>query len=88
MKMTFKIVAFVALLSIYFLVSGATGWHSLYGRKLVVIYGFGAVLALWVGGEPIGMFRPITLRPIFMAVGIIIMLAVFILMYLTRDEAR
>jgi len=88
MKMTLKVLVFVALLVVYFAVAGAPSWETLFGRKLSVIYGAGAVIALWVGGQPIGTLQPVSLRPIFIAVGVILMLAVFILMFTTRDFAR
>jgi hypothetical protein len=88
MKMMLKILVFVALIAVYFAVAGAPSWQTMFGRKLAVIYGAGAVIALWVGGQPIGTLQPVSLRPIFIAVGVILMLAVFILMFTTRDFAR
>ena len=53
-----------------------------------VIYMFGAVITLWFGGEPIGTLQPVTLRPIFVILGAILMLGMFILMLTTRDFTR
>jgi len=88
MKTTLKILVFVALLVLYLSFAGALGWHTLYGRKLLVIYEFGAVMALWFGGQRIGTLDQISLRPIFITLGVILMLTMFILMVETRDTAR
>ena len=85
MKTTLKVLGFVALLVVYSLFSGATGWDSLFGRKLAVVYGFGAVMALWFGGERIGTLHPVSLRSIFIALGVILMVSAFIIMLTTRD---
>ena len=88
MKTTLKILAFIALLVLYLSVSGAPGWPTLYGRKLFVIYVFGAVLALWIGSQRIGTLDPISLRPIFVALGVFVMAAAFVIMLTTRDTAK
>jgi uncharacterized membrane protein YfcA len=88
MKNIFKVLVFIALIGAYFYFAGASGWQTLYGRKLAVIYGFGAVITLWLGGERIGTFDPISLRPIFIVLGLILMVVIFVLMFETRDEAR
>jgi hypothetical protein len=88
MRTLLKILAFAALMSLYLLFAGRSGWHTLFGRKLAVIYGFGAVIALWFGREPIGTLQPVTLRPIFIVFGAILMLGMFILMLTTRDVAK
>ncbi len=54
----------------------------------MVIYAFGAVLTLWLGDRRIGTLDPVSLRPIFIALGVILMVAVFVLMLATRDTAR
>ena len=38
--------------------------------------------------EPIGTLQPVTLRPIFLILGAILMLGMFIMMLTTRDFAR
>ena len=88
MKMTLRVLVFVALMAVYLAFAGAPGWQTLLGRKLTVIYGAGAVLALWVGGQPIGTLQPVSLRPIFITVGVILMLGVFILMLSTKDVVK
>jgi len=88
MKFALKILAFVALVGFYYLIGGASTLDTLYGRKLFVIYVFGAVMALWLGAQRIGTLDPISLRPIFMAFGVIMMVVIFILMFETRDTAR
>ena len=75
-------------MALYLFLAGKPGWNTLFGRKLMAIYAFGAVIALWFGREPIGTLQPVTLRPIFIALGVILMLAMFILMLTTRDTAK
>jgi hypothetical protein len=84
MRTMLKILVFIGLLGIYFLFAGSPAWHTLFGRKLAVVYGLGAIIALWFGGDPIGTLQPVTLRPIFIAFGSILMLGIFILMLSTR----
>jgi hypothetical protein len=88
MRTFLKILAFAALMGLYLLFAGRPGWHTLFGRKLAVTYGFGAVIALWFGREPIGTLQPVTLRPIFILAGAMLMLGMFILMLTTRDVAK
>jgi len=57
MKTVLKVVVFVALMCVYLLVAGRPGWHTLFGQKLAVIYGFGAVIALWFGVSPLAAFN-------------------------------
>lgn len=88
LKMAFKVLALVALVAVYFFVAGTPGWETLFGRKLAVVYGAGAVIALWGGGQPTGTLQPVSLRPVFITVGILLMLAVFVVMFTTRDFTR
>ena len=88
MKTVLKVLVFAALMGLYFFFAGAPGWETLYGRKLSVIYAFGAVMALWFGEERIGTLDPISLRPVFIILGVVLMVAMFVLMFTTRDTAR
>src|ERR1041384_1814649 len=88
MKTALKILAFVALMGIYSYFFGAPAWHTNFGIKLSVVYGLGAVMAWWFGGERIGTLDPISLRSMFVVLGVILMLAMFIVMVGTRDTAR
>jgi hypothetical protein len=88
MRTLLKILLFAAFMGVYLFFAGRPGWNTLFGRKLTVIYGFGAVIALWFGREPIGTLHPVALRPIFILCGAMLMLAIFVLMLNTRDVAR
>jgi len=88
MKNLAKVLIFLALMSIYLFVVGGPGWRTLYGQKLAVIYGLGAVMALWFGGQPIGTLEPTTMRPLFIVLGALAMIAMFILMLGSRDVMR
>ena len=88
MKNLAKVLILLALMSIFLLVAGGPGWRTLYGQKLAVIYGFGAVMALWFGGQPIGTLEPTTLRSLFVALGAVVMIAMFVLMLGSRDVMR
>ena len=84
-KTFLKIIVFVALVSLYVLLAGRPGWHTLFGRKLAGFYVLGALMACWFGGQPIGTLQPVTLRPIFIVLGAILMGGIFVLMLTTRD---
>jgi len=88
MKNLVKVVAFLALMSIYLVVAGGPGWRTLYGQKLAVIYGFGAVIALWFGGWSIGTLEPTSMRPLFITLGVVVMIVMFILMLGSRDAMK
>jgi uncharacterized membrane protein YfcA len=79
---------FLALMCVYFYFAGRPAWDTLFGRKLAVWFGAGAVVALWVGGQRTGALEPVSLRPIFVLVGGVVMIAVFVLMLSTRDFAQ
>ena len=72
MKNLAKALIFLDLISIYLLVAGGPGWRTLYGQKLAAIYGFGAAMALWFGGQRIGTLEPTTMRPLFIALGAVV----------------
>jgi hypothetical protein len=88
MRTVLKILAFAALMGLYLFFAGGPVWNTLFGRKLAVIYAFGAVIALWFGRDAIGTLQPVSLRPIFVVLGVILMLGIFILMLTTRDVAK
>ena len=87
MKTILKTLGFIAVIGVYYFVAGTPAWHTNYGIKLAVIYQFGAVIAFWLGDKRIGTLDPISLRPIFIALGVILMVAMFVLMFQTRDTA-
>ena len=88
MKTTLKILTLIALLAFYLSLAGPPTWRTLFGQKLLVVYGFGAAMALWFGGRRIGTLDPISLRPIFVVLGVILMAAAFLIMFETRDTVR
>lgn len=88
MKNIAKSVAFLLLMSIYLLATGGPGWRTLYGQKLAMIFGFAAIMALWFGSKPVGTLNPATMRPLFIFVGILLMVTIFILMWHSRDVMR
>jgi hypothetical protein len=45
-------------------------------------------MALWFGGQSIGTLEPTTMRPLFIALGAVVMIAMFILMLGSRDVMR
>jgi hypothetical protein len=88
MKNLGKALTFLALVCIYMLIAGGPGWRTLYGQKLAVVYGFGAVIALWFGGWSVGKLEPTSMRPVFIFLGIALMIAMFILMLGSRDVMK
>jgi hypothetical protein len=88
MKNLAKILIFLGLMCIYLLAAGGPGWRTLFGQKLAVFYGLGGVMALWFGGESIGTLEPTTMRPLFISLGVFLMIATFILMLGSRDVMR
>jgi hypothetical protein len=88
MKNLAKILIFLGLMCIYLLAAGGPGWRTLFGQKLAVVYGLGGVMALWFGGQSIGTLEPTTMRPLFISLGVLLMIAIFILMLGSRDVMR
>jgi hypothetical protein len=83
-----KVSILIALVALYYALAGSTAWRTSFGRKIATLYEAGAIIALWVGGRPIGTLQPVSLRPIFVGLGIFLLLGGFILMLTTRDFAR
>jgi len=71
-KRKYKIVGFVALLALYFLIAGSDVTRGMVSR-LMLVYVAGASVAFWAGGDPIGTFRPITMRPLCILIGVVMM---------------
>jgi hypothetical protein len=46
MRMTLKILVFVALIGVYYAFAGSTGWRTAFGIRVAVIFEAGAVIAL------------------------------------------
>jgi hypothetical protein len=83
-----KVITFLLLMCVYLYFAGRPAWETLFGRKLAVWFGAGAVVALWVGGQRIGTLEPVSLRAVFVLVGAIVMIGAFVTMWGTRDVAR
>src|SRR5260221_9372189 len=71
-KRKYKIVGFVALLGFYFLIAGSDVKRAMVSR-LMVVYITGAWVAFWARGDPIGTFCPITMRPLCILIGVVMM---------------
>lgn len=87
MKTTLKVVTFVALIAVYWAFGGFDRSEERPGRlhsAITAIYIVGAIIALCEGGEPIGNLHPVSLRPVFMVVGALLMLAAFVAMIATN----
>jgi hypothetical protein len=50
------------------------------------LFVFGAIIALWAGGEPIGVLHPVSLRGIFIVLGILAITGAFAVMVATRVD--
>jgi len=59
-------------------------------RKLhgafAAVYIAGAIVALREGGDPIGEMHPVSLRPAFIILGTLLMIAAFVAMVATQSE--
>ena len=64
---------FVALIAVYFLVAGSDVTDRAVW-KLMLVYILGASIAFWVGGDPIGTFRRISVRPLCILLGAVMMI--------------
>jgi len=87
---TVKFALFLALIGIFWACSGfvPAAEQSMWKLHSVieVAYIAGAVIALWFGGEPIGTLQPISLRPIYILCGVVLMVAAFCAMLAVRSE--
>src|SRR5438046_2051800 len=90
MKGIAKVALFLALIGIFWACSGfvPAAEQSMWKLHSVieVAYIAGAVIALWFGGEPIGTLQPISLRPIYILCGVLLMVAAFCAMLAVRSE--
>ena len=71
-KTHYKVVGFIVVMAVFFLVSGSDLNSPLVWR-LMLVYGTGAAIAFWAGRAPVGTFRPITMAPICIALGSLMM---------------
>jgi hypothetical protein len=79
-----KVLGFAALVLGYAAAAGSDLGAILFAR-VTVTYIFGAVMALWLGGEPIGTLRKITMRPICILFGTLMMIYAFTMMLFLRE---
>lgn len=81
----YKVVGLVALLAGYCIVAGPdlVADRRLEGEAL--IYVLGAACALWGGGEPVGTLRPISMRPLSIALGSAAMIWAIVMTLLLRE---
>lgn len=68
-----KIVGFAALITLYFPLAGSDVAHGIVERFMLV-YVTGASIVFWAGGDPIGAFRPISMRPLCILIGVVMMI--------------
>jgi len=68
-----KIAGFLALLVLYFVIAGSDVGRRMVWR-LMLVYVTGASVAFWAGSDPIGTFRPITMRPLCIFIGSVMMI--------------
>jgi hypothetical protein len=64
-----KIAAFAALLAGFVITAGADFAHNCRAHRLLLVFGFGAAVALRTGRQQISMFRSTTLTPIAILFG-------------------
>jgi hypothetical protein len=90
MKTELKLLSFVALLWVWWLFGGfgnsKEGYLGRLHGAMTALYIVGAITALTEGEDPIGDLQPISLRPIFVAFGALLMIAAFVAMISTRHE--
>jgi apolipoprotein N-acyltransferase len=68
-----KIVGFAALIVLCLLVAGSDVARPMVSR-FILVYVTGASIAFWAGGDPIGTFRPLSMRPLCILLGVVMML--------------
>jgi hypothetical protein len=54
-------------------------------NRWTIIYVIAATFAFWLGREPVGVLRPISMRPICIVLGSIVMVCAFVMMLLIKD---
>ncbi len=79
-----KLVGFAALIVLYFLVAGSD-IELRRIRKLMLVYVTGACIAFWTEREPIGTFRPISMRPLAILIGSIMMIYALSMMLIIKE---
>jgi hypothetical protein len=83
-KAKYKVAWFIVLLALYFVAAGSDVTVRMNWR-LMLVYVTGAAVAFWAGGEPIGTFRPITMRPLCILIGSLFMIWAFTMTLFVRE---
>jgi hypothetical protein len=78
-----KLAAFAALLMAFVITAGGDFAHNYRAHRLLLVFGFGAAIALWTGRQQISMFRPTTLAPIAILFGSLVMMWSFAMLLFT-----
>lgn len=88
MKAAAKVIGFLLLLGAFWALGGFNSERSMgiLHNALDIVFIMGAITALWIGGKPIGTLQPVSLRPIFIAVGSLLMIAAFAAAMAMRPE--
>jgi hypothetical protein len=85
-KATEKVAGFVLLMLVFLAVANS---DLLHGPRMVWwlswSYVFGGVFAFWVGDDPIGTFRPISLRPLCILIGALFMIWAFSMLLFVKE---
>lgn len=92
MKEIGKICVLVAVIAAYYFCGGFAPPVDRYMGKLFrvmdVLLLFGLYGALWGGNVQIGVLQPVSLRPIFILLGCLAILGVFIVTVATRSDRK
>ena len=79
-----RIIYFTLALALYGMVAGSD-LSAVLIRKLTLYYLGAAVFTFWLGGDPVGTFRPISMRPLCLLLGSIVMVCLFIMMLFVKE---
>jgi hypothetical protein len=69
----YRVAVLLALVALFVLCCGDFTVAPFVYARLFTMYGFGAVMALFFKGDEIGTLQPISTRPVFIIVGILLM---------------
>ena len=82
-----KAIYFILALARFGIVAGSDLTNARIWR-LTLCYVGTAIFAFWIGGEPIGVLRPLSMRPLCIVLGVGVMVCIFIMMLLAKDALR
>jgi|SRR3954453_18242589 hypothetical protein len=79
-----RTIYFIMALAVYGIAAGADIWTGSIFR-LAIGYVIAAIFVFWLGREPVGVLRPVSMRPICVLLGSIVMVCAFVMMLLVKD---